>query len=87
MTQTIGQQPAAHQADISTLPDQGFARVQLVSRVTGLGQSTLWQWAKEGRFPSTVKLSPRATVFRVEEVREWMKDPQAWQAANKGAGL
>lgn len=69
------------------LPERGFIRISLASKVAGVAESTLWKWTREGRFPATVKLSPKATAFRVEEVREWLKDPQAWQAANKRAGL
>ena len=33
-------------------------------------KSTWWNGVKEGRFPAPVKLSPRITAWRVEDIRE-----------------
>jgi len=35
-------------------------------------RSTLWNMVKEGRFPRPVKLGPRITAWRVEDIRDWM---------------
>lgn len=43
----------------------------------GVGLSTFWRWAKERPgFPNARKLSPRCTVFDVEELIAW-RDAQA----------
>jgi predicted DNA-binding transcriptional regulator AlpA len=39
----------------------------------GVGESTLRDWIKQGRFPAPIKLSPTVSVWRVEEVRAWME--------------
>jgi prophage regulatory protein len=33
-----------------------------------IGRSTWWQWVKEGRAPAPVKLGPRTTAWRTEEI-------------------
>lgn len=49
-----------------------------------LGSSRSWPWklVRAGKFPAPVKLSVRCTRWRLSAVKEWMADPQAWQAAN-----
>lgn len=69
-----------------TLPAVGYARAPVVSRVVGIAVSTLWAWSAQGRFPKPVKLSPRVSAWPVADVRAWLADPAAWQAAHSAAG-
>ncbi|TAM17608.1 MAG: AlpA family phage regulatory protein [Candidimonas sp.] len=69
-------------APISPLPETGFARLPIVAPAAGVAGSTIWLWVRKGKFPRPVKVSERVTAWRVEDVREWMVNPQAWQAAN-----
>ena len=57
------------QKDISPLPQEGFVRLPQVLHVLGIGKSTFWEGIKIGRFPAPVKLGPRTSVWRVEEIR------------------
>lgn len=66
----------------ATLPAVGYARAPVVSGVLGIAVSTLWAWTAQGRFPKPVKLSPRVSAWPVAELRAWLADPVAWQAAN-----
>ena len=34
-----------------------------------VGRSTWWQGVREGRFPKPVKLGPKTTAWRVEDIR------------------
>lgn len=45
----------------------------------GVGESTLRDWIKQGRFPAPIKLSPTVSVWRVEDIREWMQQQGAAQ--------
>lgn len=40
---------------------------------------TLWRMVKDGRFPAPVKLAPRVTAWRVEDVRAWMDSREGGQ--------
>lgn len=66
----------------ATLPATGFVRLPTVAGVCGLAKSTVWKWCAEGRFPKPVTLSPRVSAWPVAQVRAWLADPAAWQAAN-----
>jgi predicted DNA-binding transcriptional regulator AlpA len=62
------------------LPAEGFARLPQVLAAVPVGKSTLWQMVRDGRFPSPVYPSPfgpRVTVWRVSDVRLWLKKASA----------
>ncbi len=53
-------------------PAEGFVRIQDIIAPKGpipVGRSTWWAGVKDGRFPKPVKLGPRITVWRAEDVR------------------
>jgi prophage regulatory protein len=62
----------------NSLPESGFVRLTVIigCRKTGqpgvlpLGPTTWWSGVKDGRFPKPVKLGPRITAWRVEDIRE-----------------
>jgi predicted DNA-binding transcriptional regulator AlpA len=54
------------------LPSEGFVRLPAVLNTLGIGRSSLWAGVKTGRYPKPVKLGPRTTVWRVEEVRRFI---------------
>jgi predicted DNA-binding transcriptional regulator AlpA len=57
----------------SPLPDTGFLRQsQLIPGIVPFSASTLWRMVKAGAFPPPVKLSPRVTAWRAEDLRDWM---------------
>lgn len=54
----------------SPLPQEGFVRLPQVLHVLGIGKTSFWDGVKSGRFPlSPVKLGPRTTAWKVEEIR------------------
>ncbi|MCI2809530.1 helix-turn-helix transcriptional regulator [Eoetvoesiella caeni] len=56
-----------------------------VAHLLGVSRSWPWTLAREGKFPAPIKISHRCTRWWLSSVREWMADPQGWQAANKVA--
>jgi predicted DNA-binding transcriptional regulator AlpA len=60
------------------LPETGFVRLpQIVGNpkadipaLIPISKSTWWQGVRTGRFPQPVKLGPRTTVWRVEDIRD-----------------
>jgi prophage regulatory protein len=58
-------------ADSHHFPQTGFVRLSSILAPTGpipVGRSTWWAGVKEGRFPKPVKLGPRTTAWRVEDI-------------------
>jgi prophage regulatory protein len=54
------------------LPRVGFVRLPSILAPRGpipVGKSTWWAGIKTGRFPKPVKLGPRITAWRVEDIR------------------
>ncbi len=62
--------PAAHSQD---LPSTGFLRQFKVLKLVPFSKSTLWRRVKDGTFPKPLKLSNRVTVWRVEDIRQWIE--------------
>ena len=59
-------------ADIHYFPKTGFLRLASILAPNGpipVGRSTWWAGVKVGRFPKPVKLGPRTTAWRVEDIR------------------
>jgi prophage regulatory protein len=57
------------------LPATGFVRLTyiLAPGPIPVGKSTWWAGVKSGRFPKPLKLGPRITVWRAEEIHELIK--------------
>ena len=53
----------------ATLPEIGFVRLPQILAVFPVGRSTWWKGVAEGRYPAAVKLGPRSTAWRVEDIR------------------
>jgi len=63
----------------SILPETGFLRLSQIigdahtsppiPALIPIGKSTWWIGVKSGRFPKPVKLGPRTTAWRVEDIR------------------
>ncbi len=51
------------------LPETGFVRLPAVLKVFPVSKSTWWAGVKEGRLPKPVKLGPKTTAWRVEDIR------------------
>ena len=54
------------------LPSVGFVRLASIIGPNGpipVSKSTWWDGVKTGRYPKPVKLGPRITAWRVEDIR------------------
>lgn len=51
------------------LPETGFVRLPEVLKVFPVSKSTWWAGVKDGRYPKPVKLGPKMTAWRVEDIR------------------
>jgi len=64
---------------VVTLPETGYVRLpQIIGNpkanppipaIIPVSKSTWWNGIKEGRFPQSVKLGPRTTAWRVEDIK------------------
>jgi len=55
---------------LQLLPQAGFVRLPQVLKIIPIGKSTWWAGIQSGRFLKGVKLGPRTTAWRVEDIRQ-----------------
>jgi prophage regulatory protein len=68
------------QSEMHILPETGFLREKQIigdpsadppiPAIIPVSRSTWWSGVKEGRYPKPVKLGPRVTAWRVEDIRD-----------------
>jgi prophage regulatory protein len=62
---------------MNQLPETGFLRLRQilgdpkrgVPPIIPIGKTAWWEGVRSGRFPKAVRLGPRITVWRVEDIR------------------
>lgn len=52
------------------IPTTGFMRVKHVLNLIPISKSAWWAGVAEGRYPAPVKLGPRMSAWRVEDIRD-----------------
>ena len=55
------------------IPETGFLRLPQVLSVIPVKKTCWWEGVKAGRFPKPVKLSPRCTAWRAEDIHQLIK--------------
>ena len=55
------------------LPETGFVRLPQVLSVFPISRSAFWAGVKSGKYPKPVKLSPRCTAWRVEDIKKLLE--------------
>ena len=61
------------QAYSDPIPAVGYVRQsQLIPAIFPFSAATLWRKVKAGSFPKPVKLGPRITAWRVEDIRAFI---------------
>lgn len=66
-----------NRASRDSLPAEGFVRLNRIIAPIGpipVSRSTWWAGVKEGRFPQPLKLGPKTTVWRVEDMRALIRN-------------
>ena len=68
-------------------PTEGYVRLSSILGPKGpipVSKSTWWDGVKTGRFPEPVKLGPRITAWRVEEIRALFECPLHDESHTRG---
>ena len=53
-----------------TLPQTGFLRLPTILKFVPVGRSSWWKGVKEGKYPASIKLGPKTTVWKAEDIHE-----------------
>lgn len=55
------------------VPQAGYIRqALLIPIIIPISPATLWRWIKLEKFPQPVKLSPRITAWRIDDIVKWL---------------
>lgn len=53
---------------MTTIPTVGFLRLPQILTLVPISKSSWWAGCQTGRFPKPIKLGPRTTVWRAEDI-------------------
>jgi predicted DNA-binding transcriptional regulator AlpA len=57
----------------TSIPVTGFLRLPQVLTIVPISKSAWWEGCKTGRFPKPVKLGPRTTAWKAEDIAALVK--------------
>ena len=57
----------------TSIPTTGFLRLPQVLNIVPISKSAWWEGCKTGRFPKPVKLGPRTTAWKAEDIAALVK--------------
>lgn len=64
--------------DISSLPTEALIRLPDVLDLVGLCRASVYAKVAEGSFPAPIKLTSRASGWRLGDIHAWLTDPTGW---------
>ena len=56
-----------------SIPSYGYLRLPQILAIFPIGKSSWWEGCRTGRYPKPVKLGPRTTVWRAEDIAAFIK--------------
>lgn len=69
---------------LSPIPSTGFLRLSQVLTLIPISKSAWWAGCQSGRYPKPVKLGPRTTVWRAEDIIAFIESVNSQQQARHG---
>jgi len=65
--------------ELGNLPEIGYVRLPQILAVLPMGKSTFWNRVKAGIYPKPKKLGAKISVWRVEDIRAILANPENFQ--------
>ena len=53
---------------MTSIPSSGFLRLRQILEIVPISKSAWWEGCETGRFPKPVKLGPRTTAWKAEDI-------------------
>ena len=53
-------------------PKFGYLRVNQILAIIPIGRSTWWKWVADGKAPKPIKLGPRTTAWKAEDISQFI---------------
>jgi len=58
----------------TSIPNTGYLRLPQVLQFIPIGKSTWWAGVASGRFPKPVKLGPRTTAWKAQDIQKLINE-------------
>ena len=55
------------------MENKEYYRVKTLSEMLDIGQSTIYKWVADGRFPKGIQLTKKLTVWAHEDLHSWLE--------------
>jgi len=82
----LGQNPV-QQPGLAAVQHDRLLRLPEVLRLTGLGRSVIYQQKRDGLFPHSIKVGPRAASWSEAAVHAWIQQRRAACAGSSRKSL
>lgn len=70
-------------SDTSSIISKRLLRINQVLALVPVGRSSWWEGCRTGRYPKPVKLGPRTTVWRAEDIAAFIESLGTQEAGNE----
>lgn len=60
-------------SDVQSILSKRLLRINQVLALVPVGRSSWWEGCRTGRYPKPVKLGPRTTVWRAEDIAAFIE--------------
>ena len=60
-------------SDTSSILKNKLLRINQVLALVPVGRSSWWEGCRTGRYPKPIKLGPRTTVWRAEDIKAFIE--------------
>lgn len=70
-------------SDTSSILSKRLLRINQVLALVPVGRSSWWEGCRTGRYPKPIKLGPRTTVWRAEDIAAFIEKLGSQEAGNE----
>ena len=60
-------------SDVQSILSKRLLRINQVLALVPIGRSSWWEGCRTGRYPKPIKLGPRTTVWRAEDITAFIE--------------
>ena len=60
-------------SDTNSIQPKRLLRINQVLALVPVGRSSWWEGCRTGRYPKPIKLGPRTTVWRAEDIKAFIE--------------
>lgn len=70
-------------SDVHSIHSKRLLRINQVLALVPVGRSSWWEGCRTGRYPKPIKLGPRTTVWRAEDIAAFIESLGVQEPGNE----